>query len=124
VRRFEDLRVWQEAKRLCDFLHPLLRGREFGREPVLRDQLDSAAISTANNIAEGFARHHRRDFARFVRIALASNQEARCALLLAQARRCLSLADSGHALEMTTNIDRMLRALGRSLTGSEFANHR
>lgn len=123
MKRFEDLRVWQEAKSLCDFLHPMLRGREFSRELKLRGQLDSATISTAHNIAEGFGRLRRRDFARFLRIAVGSNQEARCALLLAQARGCLSVTHSGHALEMTANIDRMLRALGRSLTGSEFNSY-
>ena len=86
VARFEDLHVWQHAKRLCDEIGSLLARPTFVRHAPLSRQLDAAAISTVANIAEGFLRRDGKDFARFVRIAAASNGEARALLYAAEGR--------------------------------------
>jgi four helix bundle protein len=54
--RFKDLPVWQEAAKLYNLVLDLLeeQGRLFS--PGFRSQLERAALSVSNNIAEGFER--------------------------------------------------------------------
>jgi four helix bundle protein len=56
VCRFEDLRVWQAAKRQCDRVGALLKRQDFRGDRKLSDQMNDAAISVMFNIAEGFLR--------------------------------------------------------------------
>jgi four helix bundle protein len=55
-RRFEDLPVWQEAAELARLMYESTELEPFRRHPGLRDQLERAALSISNNIAEGFER--------------------------------------------------------------------
>lgn len=55
-RRFEDLPVWQEAAELARRMYEFTSLEPFRRHPGLRDQLERAALSVSNNIAEGFER--------------------------------------------------------------------
>ncbi len=54
--RFEDLPVWQEAARLYDVTLDLLESQGVALSAGFRNQLDRAALSVSNNIAEGFER--------------------------------------------------------------------
>jgi len=53
---FEDLPVWQTAVRLYNVVLDLLETQGVPLSPGFRNQLDLAALSVANNIAEGFER--------------------------------------------------------------------
>ena len=55
-KRFEDLPVWQEAAGLARTMYEFTALDSFRRHPGLRDQLERAALSVSNNIAEGFER--------------------------------------------------------------------
>lgn len=54
--RFEQLPVWQAAIQLGQQICGLTQVAAFHRQPSLRDQLERAAVSVSNNIAEGFER--------------------------------------------------------------------
>jgi hypothetical protein len=56
VYRFEDLRVWQAAKRQCDRVGELIMRPTFRRDSELSDQMNRAALSVLFNISEGFLR--------------------------------------------------------------------
>ena len=77
VRRFEDLRVWQEARLLAREVYRLTRETPLGRDFKLRDQMCDAAVSVMSNIAEGFERTGDREFPHFLSIAKASCGEVR-----------------------------------------------
>jgi len=55
-KRFEDLPVWQEAIRLAEAVYELLEANKNGISFSFRDQVERAALSVSNNIAEGFER--------------------------------------------------------------------
>jgi len=119
VNRFEDLRVWQVASGFASEIGGVLEQMAHARDFALRDQLNTAALSTVANIAEGFMRRNRRDFARFIRIAAASNGEARALVHVANGRGYLQAGDYTRLVETTNSIGRMLSALYRSLKTAE-----
>ncbi|MBM4082289.1 MAG: four helix bundle protein, partial [Planctomycetes bacterium] len=54
--RFEELPVWNAAIEMADRLYDFTESPVFERRFSLRDQLERAALSVSNNIAEGFER--------------------------------------------------------------------
>ncbi len=54
--KFEELPVWKEAARLYSRVLDLLEEPGIPLSPGFRNQLDRAALSVSNNIAEGFDR--------------------------------------------------------------------
>jgi four helix bundle protein len=111
VNRFEDLRVWQLAKTFSDEIGSLIRTPTIARDSVISHQLNAAALSIVANIAKGFVRGGRKEFAQYVRIAAGSNAEARSLLHAARGRQYLGTAEYDHLVEMTQSIGRMLRVL-------------
>lgn len=55
-QRFEDLPVWQVASGLAVRVYSLGEKPPLRRHRSLRDQIERAALSVSNNIAEGFER--------------------------------------------------------------------
>ena len=73
----DDLIAWQLAHAFKLEVYRLLREHAAARADLrFRDQLQHAAASVGINIAEGFHRYGRREFSRFLSIALASLGEA------------------------------------------------
>lgn len=79
-RRFEDLPVWQEAAELARRTYDFTSLEPFRRHPGLRDQLERAALSVSNNIAEGFERGTTNELLSFLYIARGSAGEVRSVL--------------------------------------------
>jgi four helix bundle protein len=52
--RFEDLPVWQAEMKLTEQAFTLTESKAFNYKGDLRSQLQRAALSVANNVAEGF----------------------------------------------------------------------
>lgn len=79
-RRFEDLPVWQEAAELARRMYEFTSLEPFRRHPGLRDQLERAALSVSNNIAEGFERGTTNELLGFLYIARGSSGEVQSML--------------------------------------------
>ena len=80
--RFEDVPVWQKAAQLYDSTEELLEDHGFGGTRGFKDQLDRAALSVSNNIAEGFERGMTNELLAFIYIARGSAGEVRSMLCL------------------------------------------
>lgn len=81
-KRFEDLPVWKEAIRLAEKVYELTEDTAFEKQRSLRDQLERAAVSVSNNIAEGFERGTTQELITFIYIARGSAGEVRSMLCL------------------------------------------
>ena len=80
MNRFEDLLAWQKAKKLSLKVYKTFGNhKDFG----FRDQIQRAAVSVMNNIAEGFERRSNKEFRQFLFFAKASCGEIRSMLYLA-----------------------------------------
>ncbi|MGC3959100.1 MAG: four helix bundle protein [Verrucomicrobiota bacterium] len=80
--RFEDLPVWKEAIQLAEKVYALTEAPAFQKQYSLRDQLERAAVSVSNNIAEGFERGTTPELLTFLYIARGSAGEVRSMLCL------------------------------------------
>ncbi len=75
IDKFEDILAWKEARKLSNNIFEIARKLEKQREYSLSDQIKRAAVSIMTNIAEGFSRETKKDFAHFLFIAKASAAE-------------------------------------------------
>ena len=82
-QRFEDLPVWQKAAELYELTEDLLDDEHFQASRGFRDQLDRAALSVSNNVAEGFERGTTNELLAFIYIARGSSGEVRSMLCCA-----------------------------------------
>jgi four helix bundle protein len=84
--RFEGLRVWQEALRLCNEIDLLTHSFPKHELYSLSSQIKRAADSIVLNIAEGSTGQSIPEYKRFLRIALRSGIEVVACLFIAKAR--------------------------------------
>ncbi len=69
--------VWNSAIELAVQVYDLTERLQFKRRHSLRDQLERAAVSVSNNIAEGFERGTNNELLSFLYIARGSAGEVR-----------------------------------------------
>jgi four helix bundle protein len=79
-RQFEDLPVWGDSAELARLMFEFTALDPFRRHPGLRDQLERAALSVSNNIAEGFERGTTNELLAFLYISRGSAGEVRSML--------------------------------------------
>lgn len=80
--RFEDLDAWKVARELANLIYVLGRESGVSTDYAFKDQIQRAAVSVMNNVAEGFERGSNKDFAKFLFIARGSVGEVRSMLYL------------------------------------------
>jgi four helix bundle protein len=128
--RFEDLPVWQKAADLYEATEDLLENEAFKASRGFRDQLDRAALSVSNNIAEGFERGTTNELLAFIYIARGSAGEVRSMLCLKErrARKASWPADLKSQISDLKSIaescSRQLRGWADSLQNSEIKGQR
>jgi four helix bundle protein len=124
--RFEQLPVWNAAIDLAVSIHTLTGKPAFHRRFSLRDQLERAAVSVGNNIAEGFERGTTQELLTFLYIARGSAGEVRSMLCLLE--RLPGFADLKSEISNLKSpaegVSRQLRAWADSLQNSEIKGQR
>jgi four helix bundle protein len=77
VERFEDLRCWQAARQLVKLVFLAAETGTLAKDFDIRYQIKKAALSSMNNIAEGFGRFGKKDSLKFYDISQSSAQEVK-----------------------------------------------
>ena len=80
IKRFEDLEIWQEARRLSIKVIHLSKSTDLKNDFKLRDQIKGSSGAVMDNIAEGFERDGNLEFRQFLSVAKASAGESRSQL--------------------------------------------
>jgi four helix bundle protein len=124
--RFEDLPVWKASIEFAMRIYGLTEGPAFKGRFSLRDQVERAAVSMSNNIAEGFERGTTQELLTFLYIARGSAGEVRSMLCLLERLPAFSdLKSEISDLKSTAEgISRQLRAWADSLQNSEIKGQR
>ena len=112
--RFEDLPVWQTAAELYENTEQLLEEEFFRVSRGFRDQLDRAALSVSNNVAEGFERGTTNELLQFLYIARGSAGEVRSMMILKE-RRARKAAWPAELKSQITNLKSLAESCARQL---------
>ena len=83
VKTFEELDVWQNARKLAVMVYRLTQNERFAKDFGLKDQIRRAAVSIVSNIAEGFESSTQKIFVDYLGRAKASAGEVRAQLYIA-----------------------------------------
>ena len=110
--RFEDIIGWQKAKTLTIRIYQLFGdSKDFG----FKDQIQRAAVSIMNNIAEGFERKSNKEFKQFLFIAKGACGEVRSMLILAKELHKIKDNESKTLIEISEEISKILSGLIKTL---------
>lgn len=125
IQRFEDMVVWKEARKLSiDVYKALQQNSDRG----FKDQIQRAAVSIMNNIAEGFDRSKfskdNKQLISFLNIANGSCGEVKSMLYLAQDLDYLSLADAEFLRDQCLSLSMRLNTLLKTLQDNNGKNNR
>lgn len=110
--RFEDLPVWKAAVEVMVGIDSLTRDRALRSKGDLANQLERAALSISNNIAEGFERGSTAELIYYLYVARGSAGEVRSAL-----RVCLSLSSLEHLHPQANELIAKCEGVSRQLRG-------
>ncbi|GIZ09851.1 four helix bundle protein [Flavobacterium sp. UMI-01] len=80
VKRFEDLDIWLEARRLSKEIIAIAQNTDLNRDFKLKEQIKASSGSVMDNIAEGFERNGNIEFRQFLSVAKGSAGESRSQL--------------------------------------------
>jgi len=124
--RFEELPVWQSAIKLSVKTYALTATPCFKGHGSLRDQIERAAVSVSNNVAEGYERGTTQELLTFLYIARGSAGEVRSMLcLIEQLPFSIDLKSEISNLKLLAeNISRQLRAWADSLQNTDIKGQR
>ena len=106
----QELQVWQRSKDLAVAVYKLLASC---KDRGFKDQITRASVSIPSNIAEGYERHSKKEFAHYLKIAKGSCAEVRTQLLIGQEIGFLDAEESNNLIEESLEISKMLQGLIR-----------
>lgn len=118
IRRYEDLVAWQKAYELVLSLYRVTKQFPTDERFGLTQQIRRAAVSIPSNIAEGFGRHSRADYLRFLDMARGSTYEVQTQMRLAIDLDYFNDATI-NILEQIAEVERILNGLIQSLRRKE-----
>lgn len=112
IHQFEELEVWQLARKLCQHIYPLTFGEPVASDFRFKDQIRGSCGAIMDNIAEGFGRGSKHEFVHALTTAKGEAEE-----LKSQLYRGL---DSGYFSEglfheLYTEADLLVKKLGAFL---------
>lgn len=124
VERFEDLKIWQLARELCQMIHKLTIRDQFSRDFKLVGQINGSSGSIMDNIAEGFERDGNKEFIQFLTFSKGSCGETRSQLYRALDYQYITQDEFDTAYKMALEESKMLKSFIQYLKDSEMKGNR
>lgn len=115
VKTYRDLDIWKKGIEFVKRIYVLTE--KFPKEETygLSSQMRRSAISVPSNVAEGFRRHHNKEFRQFLYVALSSCAELETQLTISKELGYISSGNEEELLEVLDHISRMLTNLIKRL---------
>jgi four helix bundle protein len=118
ARTHRDLIVWKEGMNLLVEVYRIADRLPTRERYGLASQLRRAAVSIPTNVAEGFARRSRGDFARFLTIAEGSLRELQTLLEAVPLIGYVDPQAMQPAIDISHRVGFLTQRLRRSISGS------
>ena len=119
IENFEDLEVWQRARKICQFVDTLIISTPIKNNLRLRDQMEGSSGSIMDNIAEGFDRDGNREFHNFLSYSKGSVSELKSQGYRALDKTYISTEQFEELAEMCSQITSKIGALMYYLRNTE-----
>ena len=119
IQRFEDLEIWQKARALNQNIFRLISDTQLQKDFKLREQINGAAGSIMDNIAEGFERDGNKEFVQFLSIAKGSCGEVRSQLYRCYDREYIDQDQFNELKNQCSNLSRQINALMKYIKASD-----
>lgn len=116
AKTFEELTIWQDARLLArDIYRDFGSGTPGHHDFGFKGQVQTAGVSIMNNIAEGFERRTKADFAHFLDIAKGSCGEVRSMYYTAEDLNYVSASVASDRRQRATRISQGIASFTRNL---------
>lgn len=115
IAKFEELKSWQEARKLEQTVYRLTKNDGFRSDRSLCWQIQEAAVSAMGNIAEAHGRYSFEDKRRILDIALGSSKEAQSHLYVALDQAYISPAEFDAAYRQAEIMGQLISGAVESL---------
>ena len=115
MKTYKDLKVWQKAHELTLEVYKITRAYPQEEKFGLISQIRRSASSIPMNLAEGFKRRSKKDFAHFVNMAESSLEETKYSLFLSVELKYLTNSNFLKINEICDEIGKMLNGLYKKL---------
>jgi len=119
IQSFEDLKVWQKLRLLCQEIFDLITTGKFAKDFALIDQINRSSGSIMDNIAEGFGRMGNKEFINFLTYTYGSTLECKSQLYRAIDRKYISNEKSEELIGLIEEIKKMTNTLITYLGNSD-----
>jgi four helix bundle protein len=115
LKNYKELNVWQKSYELCLKIYRITAKFPNEERYGLTSQIRRSAVSIPSNIAEGYGRKTTVDYIRMLYISYGSVCELETQILLAGDLGYIEKGELGTARKDIAEIERMLKALIKSL---------
>ena len=112
IEKFEDIIAWQKSGELSLAIYERFRDNN---DFAFKNQIQRAAVSIMNNIAEGFERKGNKEFKHFLFIAKGSCGEVRSMLYLSLKLKYLPEKDFRKFYSLSIEISKILSGFIKTL---------
>ena len=111
VKDYKDLKVWQKGIEIVDKIYSITNKFPKNELYGLVSQMRRASVRIPSNIAEGFVRHHTKEYKQFLYISLGSCAELDTQLVIANRRNYITKKELEELAEDINHEARMLVSL-------------
>jgi four helix bundle protein len=115
IDRFEDLDCWKKSRELVNLIFDICENQMKNKDFSTQDQIKRAALSTMNNIAEGFGRYSNKEFIRFLEYSASSSMEIRSMLYILSDRKYIDENEFEKCYKLTNDLTNTTLGLIRYL---------
>jgi four helix bundle protein len=119
VHRFEDLEIWQLARRLYQKISKLAEKLKNNHDYRFAEQMKAAAGSIMDNIAEGFERNSRLEFLNSLSISKGESGEVKSQLYRAMNDAYLNKIEFDELCEDTDKLSKKIANFVKYLNSSK-----
>ena len=116
TQSFKDLIVWQRATETSIEIHKTFKGLS---DFSFRDQIQRAALSMPNNIAEGYARRSDKALKIFLFIAKGSAAEVESMLIIAAKLGYLKSEEQARLIQKVDEVSRLISGFIKKLSAED-----
>ena len=124
IKQFEDLKVWQEARKLAKSVYEITQKQSFARDFTLKDQIIRSSSSVMDNIAEGFDRDGKKEFIHFLTISKGSLSETKSQLYRAHDLNYISKSEFENNYDLANTISKQIGGFIKYLQQSEYKGNK